>query len=63
MSEDTKKLIKDNWFTIWPLLEQAYDAGFSDGFWTEDNPADPMPSWEAFVDKIRLICFPPKGKK
>lgn len=33
------------------LLEQAFEYGFTAGFWTEDNPADYVEDWEEFKSK------------
>ena len=33
------------------LLQEVFEAGFSAGFYCEENPGDPEEDWEEFKEK------------
>jgi hypothetical protein len=47
-------MISGSYESLMRLLEEAFEAGFSSGFWTEDNPADYLADWEDYKKTLDI---------
>jgi len=50
MTDDNKSYISGTYQSLLRMLEEAFEAGFSAGFHTEDNPACYEEDWEEFLE-------------
>ena len=47
-------MISGSYESLMRLLEETFEAGFSSGFWTEDNPADYLADWEDYKKTLDI---------
>ena len=45
-------MISGSYESLLRMLQEAFEAGFSAGFHSEDNPADPTEDWEEYKKEI-----------
>ena len=46
------KTLSGSYESLLHMLEDAFEAGFSAGFYSEDNPADSTEDWEEYKREI-----------